>query len=400
MVGACVLVAGGCGDSPVAATAPDRCPRTGVVPADLRDVERSGEGLVATTFGEYPDRQAEWARATGVLSILNEVWLRTKDACPEMPPAPAKTIDDAISELETALPAKDQKAAATAANLVGLAVPELFAWFDPEIPIEVVRMDATFRQVGLDAHFADWQGVEADVASLDKDWNASKAAVAERAPTCHRVGGTSTIVGDIDQSVKNLTASSAAGDGVAIEGESENGALEIDTLELLFDCPPDGAPPATGLGSKCAADGDCESGQVCDTGNKGGTCAPAASSANVGSACKTTIDCGSDPRAACNTEVGDQYPGGYCIMEPCDDVQVCPPGATCVSTPHETPGCLKACAADADCRTDEGYVCQLFPTTPPAGFGPSELGCAFPCKDDAGCTEPLTCNLATGKCTP
>ena len=35
--------------TPEAATA-------GVVPADLRDVERDGEGLVSTTFGDYPDR--------------------------------------------------------------------------------------------------------------------------------------------------------------------------------------------------------------------------------------------------------------------------------------------------------------------------------------------------------
>src|SRR5262249_5890339 len=155
--------------------------------------------------------------------------------------------------------------------------------------------------------------------------------------------------------------------------ESENGALEIDTLELLFDCPPDGAPPKTGLGAACSADTDCDSGDVCDKTNKGGTCAPDPVNANVGAACTTTIDCGADPRADCNTEVGDQSPGGYCSMEPCDDVQVCPPGATCVSPPHETPSCLAACKTDADCRTKEGYVCQLFPTTPPAGFGPSQL---------------------------
>ena len=100
------------------------------------------------------------------------------------------------------------------------------------------------------------------------------------------------------------------------------------------------------------------------------------------------------------TEAGDNYPGGYCGMEPCDDIHVCAPGGTCVSQPHETPGCFKACAADADCRTKEGYVCQLYPTAPPAGFGPSDRACGFPCKDDAGCTSPLKCAAATGKCTP
>jgi hypothetical protein len=282
----------------------------------------------------------------------------------------------------------------------------LFDYFHPDIPIEVVRMDATFRQVGLDGHFGDWPGEQTVAASLGTDWGNSKAAVAARAPTCHRVGGTDTVVGDIDQTILAIQSSLTTKDAKTAEQESENGALEIDTLELLFDCPPDGPAPRTGLGAPCKSASDCTTGEVCDTANKGGTCAPDPSTANVGSPCSTTIDCGSDPRTACNTEAGDGFPGGYCGMEPCDDVQVCPAGSTCVSQPHETPGCWKSCSSDSECRTSEGYVCQLFPINPqpsgtdPAGFGPSAMACGFPCKDDLGCTSPLRCNASTGKCTP
>jgi hypothetical protein len=301
---------------------------------------------------------------------------------------------------------EDQKASATLANIVGLTVPALFDYFKPEIPIEVVRMDATFRQVGLDAHFADWSAEQADVASVATDWNNARAAVSKRAPTCHRVGGTETVVGDIDESVAALQSAATGKDATTAEKESENGALEIDTLELLFDCPSDAVAPKTGLGAPCKKDADCTSHEVCDTANKGGTCAPTPTTANVGEPCSTTVDCGSDPRAACNTEAGDGFPGGYCGMEPCDDIQVCPPGSTCLSQPHETPGCWKSCTSDADCRIAEGYACQLYPINPrpnatdPAGFGPSATACGFPCTDDQGCTSPLKCDTATGKCTP
>jgi hypothetical protein len=369
------------------------------VPADLRDVERDGEGLVSTTFGPFPDRTPDWARATGVLSLLEQVWGRAKSANPGLPSAQVQAVDQAIATLHTAIGASDQQSAAYASNAIGLAVPELFDYFHPDAPIGVVRMDAMFRQVGLDGHFKKLADAASDVASLKSDWGNTRGPVGGKVPTCHRVGGTATVNGDIDQSLANLDAAIGASDGATMEKESENGALEIDTLELLFDCPPDNVTPDHGLGAKCTDGTQCDTGQVCDTANAGGKCAPDPSN-KIGTPCTTTIDCGSDGRAACQTAAGDNYKGGYCFMEPCDDIQTCPPGGTCVALGGETPGCFKACAADADCRVSEGYVCQLFVTTPPTGFGPSDHACAFACTRDPDCQQPLKCNVATGKCSP
>ncbi len=61
---------------------------------------------------------------------------------------------------------------------------------------------------------------------------------------------------------------------------------------------------------------------------------------------------------------------------------------------------FKTCATDGDCRLADGYVCQLFLTTSPKGFGPSDKACAFPCTRDADCQSPLKCNIASAKCTP
>ena len=372
----------------------------GVVPADMRDVERDGEGLVVTTFGAFPDRVPDWQRAGSVLGLLKEVWSRSKTASPHLPAPQSGSLDDAITSLDAAIAAKDQKAAAYASNQVGLAVPELFDFFHPDSPLGVVRMDAVFRQIGLDAHFGDASAAQADLASLQSDWTSTQAAVDARVPTCHRVGGTATVSGDITQSLAIFDSALQAGDLKLVEQESENGALEVDTLELLFDCPTGTAAPTKGLGSRCSTSSSCGNALVCDLTNSGGTCAPDPATAKIGTACNSTVDCGSDSRAACNTEAGDNYPGGYCGMESCKDVQVCPAGATCVSLGGETPGCFQSCVSDADCRQAEGYVCQLFSTVPPAGFGPSDHACAFACTRDADCHAPLKCDVASGKCNP
>ena len=389
------------------------CPaaRGGVVPADLRDVERAGEGLVSTTFGDLASSHAPaWNRAATVLTILKEVWGRAKSGNARLPAASVARLDAAIAALETAIPARDQKAAVYAANEVGLSCPELFDFFKPDAPPEIIRMDAVYRQVGIDAHFGDLTAARKNASSLSTDWNNAKKAVSTRAPTCHRVGGTATVSGDIDLSLSNVNTALGSMDVLTIERESENGALEIDTLELLFDCPADTAAPASGLGAVCTSDAQCSAGEQCDLawGTKG-KCAPGVVN-KIGTACSTTIDCGSDSRSACNTAAGDNYPGGYCFMEPCNDIDVCPPGATCVALGGEAAGCFSTCVRDADCRTTEGYVCQLFVTTPPSGFGPSNHACAFPCTRDDDCQAPLRCpnpsdggvstDSTFGKCTP
>ena len=385
---------GSSGDSPPVTTA-------GIVPADLRDVERDGEGLVTTTFGSYPDHKPEWTRAGSVLGLLKQVWTRAKAANPGLPAAQVAMVDKAIVDLDAGIAAKDQKKAALAANVVGLACPELFDFFHPDAPQGILRMDAVFRQVGLDAKFSDAATVKKSVATLRADFAATKDAVGARVPTCHRVGGTATVSGDIETSLANMEAALAKSppNMMVVEQESDNGAIEIDTLELLFDCPADNAAPAKGLGAKCVDDTTCDPGQTCDKANAGGKCAPAATN-KIGTPCASTIDCGTDGRAACQTEAGDNYKGGYCFMEPCDDINVCPPGGTCVSLGGETPGCFKSCTKDDECRKAEGYVCQLFATTPPVGFGPSDHACAFPCTRDTDCHTPLKCDVATGKCKP
>lgn len=398
-IGWALWCVGGC-SAGGAAGAMDPCPRDGIVPAEFRDVERDAEGVSYAAFGAYPDRTPDLARAAGVFGLLQQVWRDGQDRCPAFPSTTRDAIDDAIGSLSQALTDADAHAAALAANAIHLQMAPSFAYFQPDTPTEVVEMDALFLRVGLSAFYGDGQQYDADVATLQRDWAALKPAAEARVPTCHRVAGTATVVGDLDDTLAALAGAAGASDVDLAQVQSDAGLLEVDILELLYDCVPDGEHPSSGVGAPCRSVADCDPSQVCDLDNGGGTCAPDPDNTHVGQPCTTTVDCGSDPRSAYNNEVGDGFPGGYCILEPCDDAQVCPPGATCVALPFETPSCMATCVDDGDCRSDAGYVCQLFPVTPPVGFGPSERACAFACTDDAGCTPPLSCETASGRCVP
>ena len=51
-------------------------------------------------------------------------------------------------------------------------------------------------------------------------------------------------------------------------------------------------------------------------------------------------------------------PGGYCTM-PCGATGApCPAGATCLPSVRGGEMCARSCASDADCRADQGYICD------------------------------------------
>jgi hypothetical protein len=382
------LLLAACSDSPKAPTDP---------PPALRDVERASEDLVAATFGDFPARTPDWTRAQSLLAALHTGWAGARST-PGLPQASVAKIDATLPGVDSAVAAQNQHDAANAANAIAAETPALFDVFHPDVPLAVAQLDAVMEQLALDAHFGNWNGAAADLHTLQQHWSQVQSEVQARAPACTRVTGAMTIPTDFTNALGVL--SNAVGMQAAANAEmgAETGLDDIDVLELLYRCPSGSGAPAHGLGSRCHATSDCDAGQVCDLANAGGTCAPDPARAAIGTACTTTAECGSDRRSACATASGDGFPGGYCSMEPCDDIQVCPPGATCVALGPETPACFKACTTDADCRTADGYVCQLFVITPPDGFGPSDHACAFKCTRDADCKMPLLCDIPSGKC--
>ena len=82
---------------------------------------------------------------------------------------------------------------------------------------------------------------------------------------------------------------------------------------------------------------------------------------NVGAPCVIDGDadtmCGTAPNHKCKESGNDGFPGGYCTISPCDQIALCPIGATCADLAGESDvACYKSCASNADCRTPD-YSC-------------------------------------------
>jgi hypothetical protein len=75
-------------------------------------------------------------------------------------------------------------------------------------------------------------------------------------------------------------------------------------------------------------------------------CAP-----SVGDSCAARAECPSG--AICDTTA----PNGYCTFEACVR-NGCGDDSICIFFDEDISYCMKSCTDDADCRTDDGYVCR------------------------------------------
>lgn len=126
--------------------------------------------------------------------------------------------------------------------------------------------------------------------------------------------------------------------------------------------------------------------QICDPLD--GKCKLDGTTTAVGGPCTisgTDPKCGADPNATCNDSTTDEFPLGYCSLEPCSATNLCPIGSVCGRLNAESPACWKRCEADADCR-DPDYSCVDIDTLWVSG--PARKVCffdTFSCDTNADC---------------
>jgi hypothetical protein len=139
-------------------------------------------------------------------------------------------------------------------------------------------------------------------------------------------------------------------------------------------------------GANC--DPACTTGQVCDPLDM--KCKPDGSGTKIGGPCNMTgADplCGTDPKATCNDQTSDGFPGGYCSWEPCTALQLCPIGSSCAHLGGEPGACWKNCSTNDDCTNrPNGASYECLAVDPLYISGGSHKVCflkAFPCPNGA-----------------
>jgi hypothetical protein len=261
-----------------------------------------------------------------------------------------RAIEAALSAYTTDVSTQNQRAAETDANKITLAVPDLFDFFVYPAPTDTLRLDGTFRQLQIGAEYSDWAECQTWLDTTKTVWGRLKPLVQAQVPNGLSVTGAATVVADVEATLHAsqllITDKGATStDSVDVEAQAQKGLDETDTCEQIFKSPtPDGGACTTPHFVMDPKDGKCK---------RDGT------TTNVGAPCKGVAPgvCGTDQNASCLDQTIDDYPGGYCNVDPCTAVDPCPIGSSCVQLNGENGQCFKDCASDSDCRTAEGYFC-------------------------------------------
>ncbi len=143
----------------------------------------------------------------------------------------------------------------------------------------------------------------------------------------------------------------------------------------------------------CETSADCRAeGYVCaDDGHGRRVCVGGATGGGApGDACAAQWECGGEEHGLCFPH----WPGGYCMIDcSAGGAQDCPDGSECLPLDDGLEHCVAACVSEADCRSDEGYVCQTLDPLNEVGF------CRPACASQHDCFADLPhCEVLSGLC--
>jgi hypothetical protein len=300
--------------------------------------------------GALPAHVPDWVGAQAAHDSTATLWGQVK---PLVVAAGAQTatiteIESALAAYEADLTGRSQRGAETDANRITLAVPDLFDLFAYQAPTDTLRLDGAFRQLQIEAEYSDWAKARTDLDATRTVWNRLRPAVVAKAPSRPDIIGSATVAADVESALTGGQALIADDgglptDSVNLEIQAQRGLDLVDVCEQIF-------MGGTGCGGSHVTVDPLD-----------GKCKLDGTTTNVGAACKATdpAACGTDQNASCLDEQLDQFPGGYCNVDPCTDTvgHLCPLGSSCVELNGENGQCFENCSSDSDCRTAQGYFC-------------------------------------------
>ena len=201
-----------------------------LAPIALRGLETDAEGVSDAC------KVVDWTKAQGVLAEAMTNWssLKTQVAAAGAPAAMLTQMDSNLATLSSDVTGQSQKACETDANVITLAVPDLFDFFTWPVPSDALRGDGVFRQLQIDGEYADWTRTAADMNTTTTLWTRLKPLAQNQAPTRPDIVGSATVVKDMDTAVQQCQTASSASDAATLQTCAQTGLDAIDVIEQIF----------------------------------------------------------------------------------------------------------------------------------------------------------------------
>ncbi len=132
-----------------------------------------------------------------------------------------------------------QRDAETDANKITNAVPDLFDSYEYNAPTDTLRLDGTFRQLQIEAEFADWSNAQKWLDETGAVWRRLKGVVEPAAPGRADLMGAVTVVKDMEAVLAEAqrlisAATHSADDATALVSQAQRGLDLTDVCEQIF----------------------------------------------------------------------------------------------------------------------------------------------------------------------
>lgn len=199
-------------------------------PTQLRSFESNAEGISDAC------KVKDFTKAGAILGEAKTNWMALK---PQVVTAGATAtivtkIDDTLTKITTDIGAMMQRACESDANVVTLAVPDLFDLFFYPVPSDALRGDGVFRQLQIDGEYADFTAATPDLAATKAVWTRLRPLAAAQAPTRADIPGAATVVPDMDKAIADCETAIGANNAAALQTAAQAGLDAIDTVETIF----------------------------------------------------------------------------------------------------------------------------------------------------------------------
>lgn len=181
-------------------------------------------------------RSGKWDHAAAKLERATSTWkeLRRRLSGSSSPETLTR-VDASLGALGRDITAHASREAQVDANAIGFLVADLLAPTEPKIPPDVQRLDASFRQMQIDADFGDWVASEADARAASALWQRLVARVTDAAAKRADLPVAKTIVVDVDAALRSFTTAEQATDAKGAEAAAAKGLELVDSIETLFE---------------------------------------------------------------------------------------------------------------------------------------------------------------------